>query len=55
LIKSYEKKLSRFDLKLPKTTSDKTKSKLKMCDDYTKNVIIDYLHLDNFELVKNIA
>jgi hypothetical protein len=26
-----------------------------MCDDYTKNVIIDYLHLDNFELVKNIA
>jgi len=53
--KRYEKMLSRYTITMPKTSRKETESKLKMCDDYTKSVIIKYIELDNFELVKNIA
>ena len=54
-IKWLKKKIDKYSIEQPKTTRSKTELKLKLCDDYTKWVIVDYLKTDIFELVKNIA
>ena len=53
--KELQKLKQKFEVKIPATTRKETETKLKMCDDYTKGVIIKYLDLDTHELIKNIA
>jgi len=47
--------INRYGIKQPETTRKETELRLKTCDPTTKDIIINYLRLDNFELVKNIA
>lgn len=55
IILELNKKLSKYDLKVPEDNLEELKAKLKLSDTFTKKVIIDYLDLDTFNLVKNIA
>ena len=47
--------LTSYSIELDNKSIDNIKKDLKWSDEYTKQVIIDYLKLDNFEIVKNLA
>ena len=44
-----------YTIEIPEYSIEQLKEKIKMADEPTVNMIINYLVLDNFELVKNIA
>ena len=55
IILELNKKLSNYELRVSEDNLEELKAKLKLSDTFTKKVIIDYLDLDTFNLVKNIA
>ena len=49
------KQLERYIVTIPKVTRKQTEDLLRVGQEYTINTILDYLELDNYELVKNLA
>lgn len=45
----------KYEIKIPENKSENILLEMKNADVYTKRLIIKYLELDNYELVKNIA
>ena len=53
--KNLTKQLNRYTIDIPNTNRRQTEDALRVANEYTINAIIDYLNLDNYELVKNLA